>query len=257
MPHPRTILITGASSGLGHAFLTHYSSLSPQPTIHALDIHIPAQSTSRFSTVTFWKVDITSTSELQDLSAKLQEQGTKVDLLIHCAGIRGLVPNVREAEESRDTKPAETWEVMDHATFMKTVEVNTWGTFNVLKCLIPLLKFTPTTDESHEEPEARPKAIVLSSRMGSMTAYTEGGGYAYRASKAALNAVVRGFVVDVPEVTFLLLHPRKVETGLVPWREEGARRIEDVIGDCLETIEKADSSWSGRFVDPWGNDIAW
>jgi hypothetical protein len=60
-----------------------------------------------------------------------------------------------------------------------------------------------------------------------------------------------------PEVTFLLMHPGRVETGLVGWKEEGAFSVDEVLGDCVSVVEKADKEWSGRFVDRWGNDIAW
>jgi hypothetical protein len=61
----------------------------------------------------------------------------------------------------------------------------------------------------------------------------------------------------VPEVTFLLMHPGRVETGLVGWKEEGAFSVDEVLGDCIRVVEKADKEWSGRFVDRWGEDIAW
>jgi NAD(P)-dependent dehydrogenase (short-subunit alcohol dehydrogenase family) len=40
------------------------------------------------------------------------------------------------------------------------------------------------------------KVVVMSSRMGSIASNTTGGGYAYRASKAAVNAIVKSFSVD-------------------------------------------------------------
>lgn len=93
--------------------------------------------------------------------------------------------------------------------------------------------------------------------MGSVGANSAGGGYAYRASKAALNAVVRSFAIDVPEVAVLLLHPGRVETGLVGWREEGAISAEESLGDCLKIIEGLEREGSGRLVDRFGEVIPW
>ena len=86
----------------------------------------------------------------------------------------------------------------DKPTMMRTFEINTFGTFTLLSSFLPHLLL------SHSPP---PKAIVLSSRMCSIASNSAGGGYAYRASKAALNAVVNIFSIDEPWVRFMLLHP--------------------------------------------------
>lgn len=95
--------------------------------------------------------------------------------------------------------------------------------------------------------------------MGSVSANSAGGGYAYRASKAALNAVVKSFAIDVPGVQFLLLHPGRVETGLVAWKEEGAIDVDESVGDCLRVMKRmVEEGWeSGRLVDRFGDVIAW
>lgn len=81
--------------------------------------------------------------------------------------------------------------------------------------------------------------------------------YAYRASKAALNAIIKSFAIDVPEVTFLLLHPGRVETGLVEWKEEGAVSAEESVRDCMLVIDGLESDESGTFTDRFGVIIPW
>lgn len=239
-----TVLITGASSGLGLALLKHYAS-QPSTRIIGLDINAPPPDLSSLQNITFHKIDISSPSALLLISQVLETQGTAIDLLIHSAGIRGLVPEI--VKEKKDVTAAETYEVMNHGTMMKALEINTWGTFNVVKSFLPcLLRST-----------SAPKVIIMSSRMGSISSNTGGGAYAYRASKAALNAIVKSFAVDVPQVVFLMLHPGRVETGLVEWKEDGAFSVDEVLGDCLEMIGKVDKEWSGKFVDRWGKEIGW
>lgn len=59
---------------------------------------------------------------------------------------------------------------------------------------------------------------TLSARVGSIGDNRLGGWYGYRASKAALNQIVRGAAVEIarkrPEAVVLALHPGTVETAL-------------------------------------------
>jgi NAD(P)-dependent dehydrogenase (short-subunit alcohol dehydrogenase family) len=268
MPRSTTILITGASSGLGLSFLTHYiTTQSPTSQIYALDT-TPLPSTLAITPNTFFhQLDITSPTAFTTLSKTLLN--TPIDLLIHCAGIRGLVHSIlsQHQGEKDGVAMAEGWDAMDYSTMMKTLEVNTWGTFNVVRTFLPNLQKAASLNASSTEggQRTKPKVVVLSSRMGSVSANTSGGGYAYRASKAGLNAIVKSFSIDVPEVAFLLLHPGRVETGLVGWKEEGAIGVEESLTDCLGVIANLGGKQepgkelieSGAFVDRFGMRIEW
>ncbi|KAF2258392.1 NAD(P)-binding protein [Lojkania enalia] len=243
----KTVLITGASSGLGLAFLRHYASQSSTQII-ALDITPLPPSASSRPNIDFHKIDITSPS-LSCLPFLLStSQPPTINLLIHSAGIRGLVPSIVSAKHG-DVTAAETLQVMDHETMLRTFEINTWGTFNVVRTFLPCLKSAST--------QSRPaKVIIMSSRMGSISSNGMGGAYAYRASKAGLNAIVKSLSVDVPEVAFCLLHPGRVETGLVRWKEEGAISVEESLQDCLKVIDGVEKR-EMMFVDRFGEEIGW
>ncbi|KAL1639718.1 hypothetical protein SLS58_007616 [Diplodia intermedia] len=183
-------------------------------------------------------------------------------LIIHSAGIRGLVPT-HEAARPHDVAGAETMAAMDAATMRRAFEINTVAAFTLIKALVPTFRMnsSPAAD--------KPKFVVMASRMGSVGSngtnpgasnVAGGGGYAYRASKAALNAVVRSFSVDVPEVDFALVHPGRVETNLVRTKEEGAIDVGESVADVLKLIDRLgqeEELSSGCFVDRFGTVIPW
>ncbi|KAI7257660.1 hypothetical protein KC335_g12653, partial [Hortaea werneckii] len=173
-----------------------------------------------------------------------------IDLVIHSAGIRGLVPHL-EQEKRGDVDACETMEAMDFATLTRTFNINAAGTFLLFRAIVSnLLKAQAA------------KVIVMSSRMGSLGNNfpgnrSAGSAYAYRASKAALNAIIRSFVVDVPEVTFVVCHPGRVETKLVKWKEEGAITAQESVEGLLPLIESWGKEDSGKFYDRFGETIQW
>jgi NAD(P)-dependent dehydrogenase (short-subunit alcohol dehydrogenase family) len=97
---------------------------------------------------------------------------------------------------------------------------------------------------------------VLSARVGSVGDNRLGGWYGYRASKAALNMILKNFAIELgrrrPEAVVLGLQPGTVETALSkPFRgsaisvmtpDESANRL-------LDVIDHAEPSWSGGLYD--------
>ncbi|GAM89370.1 hypothetical protein ANO11243_074070 [Dothideomycetidae sp. 11243] len=168
-----------------------------------------------------------------------------IDLVIHSAGVRGLVPSV-EDKHPDNVAACETMEVMDVETLTRTFQINAVGTFSLVRCLLPHLKRSRGA-----------KVIIMSSRMGSIGQNTSGSAYAYRASKAALNAIVKSFSIDEPTVTFILCHPGRVETKLVKSKEEGAMSAEQSVSGLLPWIERWGQADSGKFFDRFGEPIKW
>jgi NAD(P)-dependent dehydrogenase (short-subunit alcohol dehydrogenase family) len=238
----KTVLISGAAHGLGAEFLRAYQG--DDTNIIAIDRE---EVTSTRKNVLSLKVDVSSQDSIDSLAKEIGSQS--IDLVVHSAGIRGLVP---EMEEKRPDSVAacETLEVMDCSTLVKTFQINAAGTFMLLRALLPNLR------------QAKGKAIVMASRMGSVGNNQHpnkdaGSAYAYRASKAALNTIVRSFAADVPEVAFVLVHPGRVETKLVRCKEEGAISAEESVNGLLPLIERWKQEDSGRYFDRFGETLEW
>lgn len=282
MPLPSktpTIIITGAFSGLGRAFFEHFAAVraqedEPSPPSQVPDFRVVGidkqawpdkdgsgnheqASHPHGPRSIYLQADVTSPRvELEALIHRCIGPETPVHLVIHSAGVRGLVPSV-PVRGSDDVAGAEALGVMDAATMMRTFEVNTVGTFNVLTAVLPNLRIAAAAATAGGLKP--PRVAVMSSRIGSMVANVKGGAYAYRASKAALNAVVRSLSVDVPEVCFAMIHPGRVETGLVCTKEDGAMSCQESLETLLPVLERLGEGHlkSGCFVDRFGEEIPW
>lgn len=195
-----TITISGAGSGIGHTFLEHFSKDSSN-TIHAIDVSWSDEVSNSKSEakVTRYTVDTSSQESVDELSDKLADQ--PIDLMIHSAAVRGMNPEVTKHED--DPAKAETLEVTDAKVFAQTLTINTLGSFLLIRALLPKLK-----------KGKNPKCVIMGSRMGSIASNDNGGAYAYGASKAGLNYVIKSFSVDVPDVIFTIIHPGKVESRM-------------------------------------------
>ena len=77
----------------------------------------------------------------------------------------------------------------DPATITEQFVTNAMGPLLVSQHLLPSLRQSQA-----------PKVITLTSRMGSIADNTSGGYYGYRASKAAVNAMMKSFAMDNPQV---------------------------------------------------------
>ena len=250
------ILITGAASGLGKAFVTAYikdtdnsvlavdrgfSSFPAQDALDAAAAYRKNVGNDETNTLRMFTVDVRDqrqiTTQLHDVR--------DIDLVIRSAGVRGLERSV-SIEKSEDVAKAETLAVMTAETMTDTFHINAVGTFLLIRALLPKLR-----------PGGGSKFVIMGSRMGSMGSNTTGGGYAYRASKAALNAIVKSFSIDAPNAVFAIVHPGRVESGLVAIKEEGAISAEESVGDLLGLIGKLRKDSSGRFLDRFGGDVPW
>lgn len=290
------VVITGSNSGLGAAFYKHYDLTLPSGSeLDGIDRNEYGNSTGNGPCgpiTSTRRLDLTKDEDIHDIEACYRDK--PVHLVVHCAGIRGLVHSI-EQQYPDDVARAETLENMNTETILRTFHINTVGTFNLIKALLPSLRKAaaqglqeppPRKGEGPQPKKAkvdndtnghghtglfvqgrpspanahlytpRPKVLIMTSRMGSVSANVAGGGYAYRASKAALNAMVKSFVLDVPEVDFYLVHPGRVETGLTKCREKGAIEVEESVEDMLKLLDGGGLQ-SGDYVDRFGTKIEW
>jgi NAD(P)-dependent dehydrogenase (short-subunit alcohol dehydrogenase family) len=104
---------------------------------------------------------------------------------------------------------------------------------------------------------------TLSARVGSISDNRLGGWYGYRASKAALNQIVRSAAIEIarkwPEAVILTLHPGTVETALTAkfLGRHPAVTPDEAAANLLRVISERTPEDSGGFFAWDGTSIPW
>jgi NAD(P)-dependent dehydrogenase (short-subunit alcohol dehydrogenase family) len=102
--HGRTILVTGATDGLGLALARRLGSEGATVLVHARDAARGREALERLGDGRFELVtaDLASLSQVRALAADVLARAPRLDALVNNAGIGGSVPGGRERMESED-----------------------------------------------------------------------------------------------------------------------------------------------------------
>ena len=111
-------------------------------------------------------------------------------------------------------------------------------------------------------PKGRKTVLAaLSARVGSISDNRLGGWHSYRASKAALNQLIRTMAIEQarrsPEQIVLALHPGTVDTGLSRPFQKGVKRLftpAESAAHLLQVIDAATPAQSGLLLD-WQGEV--
>lgn len=185
----RHALVVGASGGIGHALLAEVSRRNLALRCTAWSRRTPAGALH-----TDWHhVDITDERTIAAAAAQLDG----VDLVVIASGML----------HDGAAQPEKTIRALDPSAMAHAFAVNTIGPALVAKHVLP-----------HLPRDRRAIFAALSARVGSISDNRLGGWYSYRASKAALNQIVRTLSVELalkhPQAIAVGLHPGTVDTPL-------------------------------------------
>lgn len=223
-----TVLISGANRGLGFEFARQYASDGWRVIATSRSLDRAGALRNLGAGVTVYKLDVADLAAVSALGRALA--GESIDLLIANAGIAG----------PRDM----TAEAIDEAGWAETFRVNAMAPLALAGA------FKAQVTRSGER-----KMVAITSRLGSIGANSDGGMYAYRSSKAALNAAWRSFALDHPEIVAALLHPGWVRTDM---GGAGAPLgVGDSIAGMRRVIAGLGRAESGGFFGYDGAPIPW
>lgn len=179
-----TALILGATRGIGREFVRQLLGAGWKVFATARDDAAIADLRSTGAEPI--KLDVTKPESLAGIGWQLD--GEKLDLAVYVAGVYG-------PSHQAGAAPTE-------ADFDKVMHTNVLGAMQAIPLVAPMVE------------AAQGKFAFISSGMGSIGEAESSYGWLYRASKAALNMVVKTASFDYPKATFVALCPGWVRTDL-------------------------------------------
>lgn len=180
----RSAIIIGANGGIGSA-LADCLEASRTQDVYRLGRSEPIG------------IDLTDEATIKSAALQLKELGCEPELIIVATGLL-----------HRDGKgPEKTLRELDPDWMLENYRINAVGPAMVAKHFLPLMPRNQRT-----------VFAVLSARVGSISDNKLGGWHSYRASKAALNMLIRNLSIEWqrknPASIIVGLHPGTVETAL-------------------------------------------
>jgi len=229
---PLRALVFGASGGIGAAFV---DLLAQQPSVAA--VYAAARTASPP-----WNFSLEDEGSIAAVAATAAADGP-LDLVIVATGML----------HAANLQPEKTWRSLDAAALARAFAVNATGPALIAKHTLGLLRR-----------DAKSVFACLSARVGSIEDNRLGGWHAYRASKAALNMLVRSCAVELrqrnPGALCVALHPGTVDTrlstpfqsGVDPEKLFTPRRSASALLGVLDRLTPADSgrlwAWDGQLI---------
>ncbi len=195
-----------------------------------------------FSRSTSPSIDLLDETSLERAAAFAADQGA-LRLVIDATGF--LHDDHQEPEKS--------WRQLDGINLARSFALNAIGPALIMKHVLPRL---PRSG----------KAVfaTLSARVGSIGDNRLGGWYSYRASKAALNQLVRTAAVELarrsPDALCIALHPGTVATALsAPFAATGLEVHSPAAAarHLLAVVDQLTADANGGFFDWRGQPVPW
>ena len=237
----RNIAIIGSSGAIGGAMTQHLARLYPEATLNAFSRKqiILSESNIICRTIDFDNEDSIASA------ATLAAADQPIDLVVVTSGFL----------HDNNTKPEKALRDLSKDNFIKVFNANTVTPAIFAKYFVPKLnKLSPAI------------FAALSARVGSISDNQLGGWYAYRASKAALNMIIKNLAIETARINkkaiIVGLHPGTVDSPLSkPFQGSVPKgklfTPEDVAVKLYETLKKLSPqqsgkcfAWDGQEIEP-------
>ena len=220
-----TILITGASRGLGLEFARQYAAAGWR-VLATLRDPLAGRAASEAGAEVY-VADVADVASLHRLKASIKD--VCLDVVLNNAGIYG---------QNQD------FGAVDAEGFMRVMRTNALAPLQVAEIFA-------------DQVPAGGIIAAVSSKMGSMTENSSGGFYAYRASKAALNMVIKSLSMDLRDrsVAVVALSPGWVRTDM--GGANAPLEPPQAVAGMRAVLDRVTLAESGKFIHYDGTEVAW
>jgi len=224
----RTVLIIGASRGLGLGLARQFSSEGWEVIATVRD-PARAEALRALGGVRIEAMDMDDAASLERLAERLA--GTRLDVLYVNAGIAG--PQGKPATAASQAEVGELF------------FTNAVAPVRLAERLLPLVD------------PAQGVVVFMSSILGSVETGPGMGMDLYGASKAALNHLTRTFVAGLGEtrLTVLSMHPGWVKTDM--GGDQAPLDVETSARGMVQQVTQAIGQGGHRYIDYQGERLAW
>ncbi|NJL87715.1 MAG: SDR family NAD(P)-dependent oxidoreductase [Leptolyngbyaceae cyanobacterium SM1_1_3] len=243
-------LVVGASQGIGLGFVnqllaqpqvtTLYATYRQPETAAAL-LNLAEQS----DRLRLLQIDVTQENQLIAGIQQIRQQTPQLHWVINCVGIL----------HEGDLQPEKALRQIDPEQLLRYFQVNSLPAILLAKHLMPLLQ--------HGD---RSLFAAISAKIGSIEDNRLGGWYGYRASKAALNMLMKTAAIEYsrksPKTILTVLHPGTTDTKLSqPFQRqvppEKLFSVERTVTQLVKVMTHLSEADSGRFFSWDGSPIPW
>ena len=228
LPKPFSALVIGASGTIGSHFvklLQNHPSCSRVIGIHRNSDHA---------------IDYSQPPTIEASASSLAELGP-FQLIINTIGVL----------HSEEWMPEKKLDDLNATQLAEMFNTNTIGPALTIK------HFSKLLDPKHGV------MATLSAKVGSIEDNRLGGWYSYRASKAALNMIIKTASIEFartkPSIALIALHPGTVNSGLSqPFRgQQIGRDPLEAVTDMFNVLANVNKEDSGSFLTYSGEKLPW
>lgn len=190
-----SVAVVGSSGGIGSAFL---AALESAPSVACVTALSRAAFSPRSPKTHWLEIDLEQEDSIAAAAEAMRDACDELHLVIIATGL---------LHDGARMQPEKSWRSLEVANLQRAFAVNAIGPALVAKHFLPMLARDRKT-----------AFAALSARVGSIEDNRLGGWHAYRASKAALNMLIRNLAVELSrrngQAFCVGLHPGTVDTGL-------------------------------------------
>ncbi|KAH8347607.1 hypothetical protein KR067_002313 [Drosophila pandora] len=245
-----SILITGCNRGLGLGLVKALVGL-PQPPQHLFTTcrnREQAQEleelAKKHSNIHILEIDLRNFDDYDKLVSD-------IDCVTKDKGLNVLFNNAGVAPKSTRITATRSQDLLD------TLQTNTVVPIMLAKACLPLLKKAAKVNESQPMGVNRAAIVNMTSILGSIQANTDGGMYAYRTSKSALNAATKSLSIDLfpQRIMCVSLHPGWVRTDM--GGNNAPLDVDTSTGRIVQTLCELGEPQNGTFINYDGSPLPW